>query len=120
VGIGIGIVAALLVILYDHFHQPIIDFDIDDEAKSCVVHLGEDVTFMHKVGIRKLFSTIPQDYRVVIEANRTVRMDVDVRLIINEWLDRAKDKGWDWSVENGEDDASRSRPLAKFARKMGK
>jgi MFS superfamily sulfate permease-like transporter len=120
VGIGIGIVAALLVILYDHFHQPIIDFDIDDEAKSCVVHLGEDVTFMHKVGIRKLFSTIPQDYRVVIEANRTVRMDTDVRLIINEWLDRAKDKGWDWSVENGEDDASRSRPLAKFARKMGK
>ena len=120
VGIGIGIVAALLVILYDHFHQPIIDFDIDDEAKSCVVHLGEDVTFMHKVGIRKLFSTIPQDYRVVIEANRTVRMDTDVRLIINEWLDRAKEKGWDWSVENGEDDVSRSRPLAKFARKMGK
>ena len=120
VGIGIGIVAALLVILYDHFHSPIIDFDIDDEAKSCIVHLGEDVTFMHKVGIRKLFTTIPRDYSVVIEANRTVRMDTDVRLIINEWLDRAKEEGWNWSVENGEDDVSRSRPLAKFARKIGK
>jgi MFS superfamily sulfate permease-like transporter len=120
VGIGIGIVAALLVILYDHFHSPIIDFDIDDKAKSCIVHLGEDVTFMHKVGIRKLFTTIPRDYSVVIEANRTVRMDTDVRLIINEWLDKANEEGWNWSVENGEDDVSRSRPLAKFARKIGK
>lgn len=117
VGIGIGIVAALLVILFDHFHQPIIDFEIDDDKKSCIVHLGEDVTFMHKVGIRKLLTSVPKEYNVVIDASRTVRMDSDVRLIINEWLDKARTEGWEWSVLNGEDNPSRSRPLAKFARK---
>ena len=119
VGIGIGILAALFVILYDHFHQPIIDFELDDVNKRCIIHLGEDVTFMHKVGIRKLFESVPKEFKMVIDANRTVRMDSDVRLIINEWLDRARADGWDWSVENGEDNPSRSKPLAKFARKLG-
>ena len=119
VGIGIGIVAALLVILFDHFHQPIIDFEVDDEKKLCIIHLGEDVTFMHKVGIRKVFESVPRDFKMVIDAKRTVRMDADVRLIINEWLDSARAGGWDWTVENGEDNPSRSRPLAKFARKLG-
>lgn len=118
VGIGIGMVSAILVILYDHFHKPIIDFEIDDAKKSCVIHLGEDVTFMHKVGIRKLLSSIPKNYRVVIEANRTVRMDIDVRIIIQEWLARAKENNWDWSFENGEDDLSRSKPLANFAEQL--
>lgn len=120
VGIGIGFVSALLVILYDHFHQPIVDFELDDANNSCIVHLGEDVTFMHKVGIRKLFSTVPKNYRVVVDASRTVRMDSDVRLILNEWLEKAAEEGWDWSVINSKDDLNRSKPLAKFARKLRK
>ena len=72
---------------------------------------------MHKVGIRQLLTAVPKEYAVVIDASRTVRMDTDVRLIINEWLDKAAEEGWQWSVLNGEDNPSRSRPLAKFARK---
>lgn len=111
VGIGIGLIAAILLVLWDHFHQPVADVHSSMEKQETTIRLGEDVTFLHKVGIRKLLLHIPKDHAVIIDCSRTVRMDTDVKDIIEEAVENSVKKGKDWSLKMPKS-TSGDRPMA--------
>jgi len=71
-GIGIGLAAAIVAILWDHYKRPLEGLDRDDNAKRCTLTLGREVTFLHKAGIRQALADLPEDYHVEVDRKSVV------------------------------------------------
>jgi len=97
-GIGIGLGAAIVAILWDHYKRPLEGLQRDDESKKCTLTLGREVTFLHKAGIRQTLADIPEDYHVEVDARNTRDMDPDVRDILSDYQNRAQNLGLDFVI----------------------
>ena len=83
VGIGIGLVVAILSILLDHYQHPFVGYRYEEgEGAGGVYHfdLSEDMTFLHKAGLRQALIRVKPGGHVVLDASTTLRMDADVRI----------------------------------------
>ena len=97
-GIGIGLGAAIISILWDHYRRPLEGFHRDDEAKRCTLTLGKEVTFLHKAGIRQALADIPEDYHVEVDARSTATLDPDVSDILSDFKAKAEALGLDFVI----------------------
>ena len=50
------------------------------------------MTFLHKAGLRQALSLVKPGGHVVLDASRTLRMDVDVRDVIDDFRSRAAEE----------------------------
>jgi MFS superfamily sulfate permease-like transporter len=89
VGIGIGLATAIISILLDHYRRPFTGYSIDPDGRTCVVTLPEDVTFLHKAGIREALASIPDGGHIRLDTSKTKRIDPDVLEIIDEFKEHA-------------------------------
>jgi MFS superfamily sulfate permease-like transporter len=112
-GIAIGSAAALVAILLDHYHQPFKAFQVDPQRNSYCIHLVEDVTFLHKAGIREALSRIPEGAEVEINGTSTQRLDKDVLDILDDFKVAAAAKGITVRLILPEF-AAEARPLTRF------
>jgi MFS superfamily sulfate permease-like transporter len=112
-GIAIGSAAALVAILLDHYHQPFKAFQVDPQRNSYCIHLVEDVTFLHKAGIREALSRIPEGAEVEINGTSTQRLDKDVLDILDDFKVAAAAKGITVRLTLPEF-ATEARPLTRF------
>ena len=89
-GIGIGLAVAVLFILYNNYKKPFL-FDASKHFQDGKVHLelAEDVTFINKASIQRTLSELPDGTKVVIDASKTINMDLDVCEIIQDFIEGA-------------------------------
>lgn len=91
VGIGIGLVVAIMNVLYNNYKKPFL-FETDKHLKDGVIRLelAEDVTFINKASILRTLSQIKDGSRVVIDASKSIYIDHDVVEIIKEFETNAE------------------------------
>lgn len=97
-GIGIGLAAAIVAILWDHYKRPLEGLDRDDNAKRCTLTLGREVTFLHKAGIRQALADLPEDFHVEVDARGSQTLDPDVVDILEDYQKKAQDLGLDFVI----------------------
>jgi MFS superfamily sulfate permease-like transporter len=97
-GIGIGLAAAVVAILWDHYKRPLEGLDRDDNAKRCTLTLGREVTFLHKAGIRQALADLPEDYHVEVDARGSQTLDPDVVDILEDYQKKAQELGLDFVI----------------------
>ena len=91
VGIGIGMVVAIVYILYKNYRKPYAVTQEDDPVPGTIrIELSEDVTFLNKAGIMRTLDQIPDGNRVVIDASKTMDMHQDVVEIIDDFRESAR------------------------------
>ena len=120
VGIGIGLVVAIVSILIDHYQHPFVGYRYEEgEGKNGTWHfnLSEDMTFLHKAGLRQALSRVKPGGHVVLDASETLRMDADVRDVIEDFQSRAAED--DISLEiKSPDDAEVTWVLRNFNKQV--
>ncbi len=91
VGIILGLVVAIMYILYNNFKKPFL-FDSDKHLKDGVLHmkLAEDVTFINKASILNTLSQVPDGSKIIIDASKSINICQDVIEIIQEFKTSAE------------------------------
>jgi MFS superfamily sulfate permease-like transporter len=88
VGVGLGMVIAISIILYNNFKVPYILSKTKkegDDNDHITIKLSEDVTFLNKASILKLVNDIPDNTSVTIDASKTHFIHHDVCEIIEDF-----------------------------------
>lgn len=97
VGIGLGMAAAVFAILLTNYNNP---FFLDhDEGEGVRITLSEDVSFLNRAAILRAFAAIPPGAKVVIDASRSMNIDLDVYEIIKDFEQHAAATGIDLTIE---------------------
>ena len=117
-GIALGLVVAIVSILWDNFKVPY-KFDIRDyEAGAPIkIEFSEVVSFLNKASIQQTLNTIPASSNVVLDASQTLRMHPDVHEIIEEFQVNAVTKDITVSLIGFEATVSET-PMADFEEKV--
>ena len=85
-GIGIGLTIAIFIILYNNFRTPYFWKPEDQKiGEPIILRLSENVTFLNKAAMLKTLKSIPTGAHVVIDATNNVRIDDDVKEIIEDF-----------------------------------
>ena len=92
-GIALGLVVAIVSILWDNFKVPY-KFDIRDYEAGAPIKIvfSEVVSFLNKASIQQTLNTIPASSKVLLDASQTLRMHPDVHEIIEEFQVNAATK----------------------------
>lgn len=97
-GIALGLVVAILYILWDNFKLPY-KFDIKNykAGEPIRIEFSESVSFLNKASIQRTLSTLPDGASVVLDARNSLRIHPDVVEIVEEFQVNAATR--DISVE---------------------
>lgn len=90
IGVLVGIGFAMLMIIREDFKAPVIKL-IDLGSRKRIV-LGENVTFLHKQKVVKIFESIPDNSFVEVDGSRTSFVDKDVSEFIAEYRIKSIDR----------------------------
>jgi MFS superfamily sulfate permease-like transporter len=92
-GISIGLAIAVFIILFNNFRTPYF-WKSEDQEKGAPIklRLSENVTFLNKAAMLKTLKSIPDQSQVIIDATNNVRIDDDVKEIIDDFKIASKAK----------------------------
>ena len=97
-GIGIGLVASTLFLLYGNFRTPYFaGKSRHQEGEKLVLQLSEHVTFLNKARIRKALNDLPDGSKVVVDGTRAAVVDPDVEDVLEDFKLHAKDHDIDFT-----------------------
>ena len=92
-GIGIGLSFAIFYILYYNFKTPYrVQLDEDGERQVLRIELSRDVTFLNKASILLALDRIPEHAELTIDGTRSLKIDHDVKEIIEDFKTKAKER----------------------------
>jgi len=102
-GIGLGMVVAIFYILYNNYKKPFL-FRSEEALQDGIVKLemAEDVTFINKASIQRTLSQIPDESNVIIDASKSIHIDLDVQEIIAEFITNAKYRNIEVTIKERE------------------
>jgi len=85
-GIALGLVVAIVYILWDNFKLPY-KFDIKNykAGEPIRIEFSESVSFLNKASIQRTLNTLPDGARVVLDARNSLRIHPDVLEIVEEF-----------------------------------
>ena len=90
-GIAIGLVVALIFVLYKNFKlSHYAEIIKDGEKEKYVIVLSEHLTFLNNASLTVTFDKIPAGSAVVIDKRRVVHMAEDIKDVIQEFKERAE------------------------------
>lgn len=93
VGIGLGMVVAVLVILFENFRLPFEISNVPQERGERVkITLAQQVTFLNKASVLKTLDSIPEDSSVEIDASKSAFVHPDVVELIDDFVIGAEAK----------------------------
>ncbi|MBX2816242.1 MAG: SulP family inorganic anion transporter [Saprospiraceae bacterium] len=115
-GIGMGLVVAIFYILYNNYNKP---FHFEKEKMigsdgSIRIALAEDVTFLNKANIQRALNAIPPNRDLIIDASKSVNIDVDVLEIINDFRESAAQKNINIQMIERRFEEQTRKPVAQF------
>lgn len=96
VGIGLGMAVAIFALLLTNYNNPFF-LDQDPSANVRLV-LSEDVSFLNRAAIMRTLSSITPGTKVVIDATRSMHIDLDVFEILKDFEQRAAGTGIDVTI----------------------
>ncbi len=85
-GIALGLVVAIVYILWDNFKLPY-KFDIKNykAGEPIRIEFSESVSFLNKASIQRTLNTLPDGSRVVLDARNSLRIHPDVVEIVEQF-----------------------------------
>jgi len=94
IGIGLGLVVAIIIILRNNFKTPykLIKEEVE-ENHVMRINLSQDVTFLNKASIQNTFEQVPDNTHVIIDASNTNFIHFDVLEIIEDFKINAMNRG---------------------------
>lgn len=94
VGIGMGLVVAVMYVLYNNYKKPyFINVEEHEPGEPIRLELAQDVTFINKAAMLKTLNQLPNNNKVIIDASRSVHIDQDVLEIIEDFKSSAPHRG---------------------------
>lgn len=116
VGIGMGMVVGVFHILWNNYRTPyVFDPETHVTGEEVRIQLSEDVSFLNKAGIMHSLNQIPEGANVVIDANNTKTIHLDVIEIIDDFIENAKTRDITVRIE-GMTDEEAHNPVQQFGR----
>ena len=91
IGIGLGMVVAIIQILWNNFKVPY-HFDPASykEGEPVKIQFSEDVSFLNKASILNMLNKLPNEAHVIIDASKTKNLHPDVEEILENFKENAK------------------------------
>lgn len=89
-GIGIGLVAALFVIIYKSYQNT--HYTLQEEEGVRRITLAEELTFFNKSPLLDEFARVPDDSHVIIDKTKNIYLDYDVAEIIEDFKLSSKER----------------------------
>jgi MFS superfamily sulfate permease-like transporter len=115
VGIGIGMVVAIMYILYRNYMKPYsVHTHPGEEDDVIILTLAEEVTFLNKAGIMHSLDELHDGAKVVIDKSKTVSMHQDVVEILDDFLKSAEYRDIDVRVIEREAGGRQAHPMKKL------
>jgi MFS superfamily sulfate permease-like transporter len=99
-GVMIGIVVGLFYIIRSNFRTAT---TFVQEGNSYKIQLKKEVSFLHKLEIKQELAAIPDGAKVIINTVAADFIDQDVQEEIKKFLDTAKERNIDITVESADD-----------------
>jgi len=99
-GIGIGLVVGIFFILIQNMKNPYYFHEkvTGDNQEKIEITLAENVTFLNKASMLKKLNAIEHNKHVLIDASKSVYIDVDVIEIIQDFQEKANINQMDVTV----------------------
>lgn len=122
-GIGIGFITASLVIIWTSYYSSI---QLVNSGKDYLLRFTKDVTFIHRVTLKKSLMSIPEKSRLLIDGSRAMYIDHDIYATLEDfkWVAESRNIKIEYiELENKEFSrmASRMASAKKFKKeKYGK
>lgn len=98
-GVVIGLVAGSAFILISNFKSSI-SYIVD--GRNHLIRFKKDLSFVHKLELRKVLRTIPDDTYVLIDLSKVNFVDYDNAEILNDFIDNASIRGVRVEIKRGE------------------
>jgi len=115
VGIGIGMVVAIMYILYRNYMKPYtVHTHPGEDDDVIVITLAEEVTFLNKAGIMHSLDELHDGAKVIIDKSKTISMHQDVVEIIEDFLKGADFRDIEVRVIERESNGNSKHPVKEF------
>jgi MFS superfamily sulfate permease-like transporter len=89
IGIGVGIVVALIFVLRSNYHSAILKVNRDN---NFMIKFTKDASFLNKTALVRALESIPENSTVLIEGSSVQFFDHDIIEIISEFEQSAPTK----------------------------
>ncbi len=89
-GVAIGLLVGLGFVVKTSFYSAIL---VVRDGKSILIRFTKDVTFIHKIKLRKELAAIPEGSQVFFDASRAMFIDRDVFEMLEEFASSAPNRG---------------------------
>lgn len=96
-GVLLGTAVGLLIVLRMNFHSA---FTIVRDGNDFFVRFAKDVTFVQKFVLRRTLARVPDRSRVYIDGGGAMFIDFDIRDVVEDFIQSAKQRGIEVSVLN--------------------
>ena len=89
-GAILGLVSAVLIILYENFKRPFKSYiQHDSGKKQYTLELPHQISFLAKASLKRELARIPERSVVIIDGHHTVYLDVDIWDMLQDFKDKA-------------------------------
>ena len=85
-GIGVGLAFGLATVLRDSVRLPALRIKEDPDSDATRYELIEQVNFLHKAGVGKIFMELENGSNVIIDGTKCISIDPDVLETIHEFI----------------------------------
>ena len=118
-GIGIGMVVAIFIILYNNYRKPFL-FEKEEHINDGVIRieLAEDVTFINKANIQRALASIPDYSKVIMDASKSVNIDIDILEIIEDFKTQVDNRHIELEIIDRKRKGLTKAPSKSFEKEM--
>lgn len=93
-GVATGLFVAVYFILQANFQTAYFRKEEEVEGKKQVtITLSEHVSFLNKASLQDTLHRLPSHSRVIIDCTKTMEMDFDAEMILEDFKEQAEEKG---------------------------
>ena len=96
-GIGIGLIVGWIIVIRMNHHSAL---TVVNDGSDILVRFAKDVTFAHKLALKKILNKIPQNSFVTIDGTRAHFIDHDILDVVREFRDIAPSRNISVNLKN--------------------
>jgi MFS superfamily sulfate permease-like transporter len=89
-GIFIGLIVGFIFVIKSNIHKSIV---MIQDCELFLIKFYKDVSFLQKASLQKIFNSIPDGSRVVIDGSASIYIDEDIQDMIEEFIKREQCTG---------------------------
>jgi len=90
VGVLLGSVVGIFFVIRSNMRKSIVSVS---DADTTLIRFYKDVSFLQKTALLKIFASIPENSKVIIDGSNTVYVDEDVVNLIKDFMVSSRSRG---------------------------